>query len=246
MINLDKLTFIVSNDRAKINKKYYAETKSKDGSISYFLDKDVIKNCIGINKITANDFNTLISVSGKLLADKHYLGFINKDNYEKLFNRLNLSEVINIDNIPSKDMKVLACDVTKDIFVENVDKSLFGISKYLNVVSDKYFIQRHKDLSLFIQPYAKSRKDILCLYRKYDELIKHDFTDYLNIIGYDYLDQCKNIIRIERRLSSFKDIRNAFSINHIGDIYLNELLESNANSITDKFKELTLTEEYLR
>lgn len=43
MINLDKLTFIVSSDRAKINKKYYAETKSKDGGISYFLGKDVLK-----------------------------------------------------------------------------------------------------------------------------------------------------------------------------------------------------------
>ena len=101
-------------------------------------------------------------------------------------------------------------------------------------------------MSLFIKSYSKSRRDELCIYRKYDELIKHNNTRYLDIIGYDYLETCKNLLRIERRLSSFREIRNAFEINHDGNIYLNEILESNVNPIGKKFKELDLTEENLK
>lgn len=247
MIALDKLSFIVNKDCAKINKKYYLETKNLDNTLTYSLDKNIIKQIIGLNKIIDNDSNIIISVSGKVVADKNNLGLISKNNYQILINKLNESDLVTIDNnISSKDIQVLACDVTKDIFVEDINKSLFGISKYLNIVSHKYFIQRHKDLSLFIKSYSKSRKDVLCIYRKYDELIKHNNTKYLDIIGYDYIENCKNLLRIERRLSSFKEIRNAFEINHDGNIYLNEILESKSNPIGDKFKELELTEEKLR
>lgn len=247
MIKLDKLNFIVSQDCAEINKSYYMETKDLNNNLTYTLDKNIIKQNIGINKIVARDCNIVISVSGKILANKNELGLIGKNNWNEIFNRLNQSDLVTIDNnITNKDIQVLACDVTKDILVKDIKKSLFGISKCLDVVSNKYFIQRHKDLSLFIKPYTKSRKDALCIYRKYDELVKHDNTKYLDIIGYDYLENCKNLLRIERRLSSFKDIRNAFKINHAGSIYLDDILESNANPIKDIFEELELTEEKLR
>ena len=247
MINLDKLNFSISKDYAKINKQYYSETKKLDNTLTYALDKDIIKQTLGINKIVEKDSKIIISVSGKVLAEKNYLGLINKNNYNEIFNKLNEINLVTINNnIPSKDIQVLACDVTKDIFVEDINKSLFGISKYLNIVSNKYSIQRHKDMSLFIKSYSKSRRDELCIYRKYDELIKHNNTRYLDIIGYDYLETCKNLLRIERRLSSFREIRNAFEINHDGNIYLNEILESNVNPIGKKFKELDLTEENLK
>lgn len=247
MNNFDKLTFIISKDYAKINKQYYSETKNLDNTLTYNLDKDIVKQVIGINKIIDKDSNIIISVSGKVLADKNNLGLINKNNYKDIFNKLNESGLVTIDNnISSKDIQVLACDVTKDIFVEDINKSLFGISKYLKVVSDRYSVLSHKDMSLFIKSHSKSRKDVLCIYRKYDELIKHNNTRYLDIIGYDYLETCKNLLRIERRLSSFREIRNAFEINHDGNIYLNEILESNANPIGKKFKELELTEENLK
>lgn len=247
MIKLDKLNFIVSKDYAKINKSYFMETKGLDNNLTYTLDKNIIKQNIGINKIVAKDSNIIISVSGKVLANKNDLGLINKNNYNEIFNKLNESDLVTIyDDISSKDIQVLACDVTKDIFVKDIKKSLFGISKCLELVSNKYFIQRHKNLSLFIKPYSKSRKDELCIYRKYDELIKHNNTEYLDIIGYDYLENCKNLLRIERRLSSFKDIRNAFKINHTGNIYLDDILESKANPIGDIFEELELTEKKLK
>lgn len=247
MNKFDKLTFIISKDCAKINKQYYSETKNLDNTLTYNLDKDIIKQVIGINKVIDKDSNIIISISGKVLADKNDLGLINKNNYNEIFNKLNESDLVTINsNIPSKDIQVLACDVTKDIFVEDINKSLFGISKYLDIVSDRYSIQRHKDLSLFIKPYSQSRKDVLCIYRKYDELIKHNNTKYLDIIGYDYLETCKNLLRIERRLASFKEIRNAFEINHDGNIHLNEILESKSNPIGDKFRELKLTEENLK
>ena len=170
MIALDKLSFIISKDCAKINKQYYSETKNLDNTLTYNLDKDIIKQVIGINKVIDKDSNIIISVSGKVLADKNNLGLINKNNYNEIFNKLNESELVTINNnIHSKDIQVLACDVTKDIFVEDINKSLFGISKYLDIVSDRYSIQRHKDLSLFIKPYAQSRKDVLCIYRKDNE-----------------------------------------------------------------------------
>ena len=247
MINLDKLNFSICKDYAKINQQYYSETKNLDNTLTYTLDKDIIKQTLGINKILDKDSNIIISVSGKVLAEKNHLGLINKNNYNEIFNKLNESDLITINsNIPSKDIQVLACDVTKDIFVEDINKSLFGISKYLDIVSDRYFIRRHKDLSLFIKSHFKSRKDVLCIYRKYDELIKHKNTKYLDIIGYDYVENCKKLLRIERRLSSFKEIRNAFEINHDGNIYLNEILESKSNPIGNKFRELKLTEENLK
>lgn len=247
MNKFDKLTFIISKDCAKINKQYYSETKSLDNTLIYNLDKDIVKQVIGINKITDKDSNIIISVSGKILANKNDLGLINKNNYKEIFNRLNESDLVAIDNnISSKDIQVLACDVTKDIFVEDINKSLFGISKYLKIVSDRYSVLSHKDMSLFIKSYSISRKEALCIYRKYDELRKHNNTKYLDIIGYDYLENCKNLLRIERRLSSFKEIRNAFEINHNGNIYLNEILESKSNPIGKKFKELKLTEENLK
>ena len=247
MIALDKLSFIVNKDCAKINKKYYLETKNLDNTLTYSLDKNIIKQIIGLNKIIDNDSNIIISVSGKVVADKNNLGLISKNNYQILINKLNESDLVTIDNnISSKDIQVLACDVTKDIFVEDINKSLFGISNYLKIVSDRYSIQENKDMSLFIKSYSISRKDALCIYRKYDELRKHNNTKYLEIIGYDYLENCKNLLRIERRLSSFKEIRNAFEINHNGNIYLNEIFESKSNPIDKKFKELKLTKENLK
>lgn len=247
MINLDKLNFSISKDYAKINKQYYSETKNLDNTLTYNLDKNIIKQVIGINKITDRDSNIIISVSGKVLADKNDLGLINKNNYNEIFNKLNELNLVTINNnIPSKDIQVLACDVTKDIFVEDINKSLFGISKYLDIVSDRYSIKRHKNMSLFIKSYSQSRRDDLCIYRKYDELIKHNNTRYLDIIGYAYVENCKNLLRIERRLASFKEIRNAFEINHDGIIYLNEILESKSNPIGAKFRELKLTEENLK
>lgn len=247
MINLDKLNFSISKDYAKINKQYYSETKNLDNTLTHALDKDIIKQTLGINKIVEKDSNIIISVSGKVLADKNNLGLINKNNYNEIFNKLNESDLVTInDNIPSKDIQVLACDITKDIFVEDINKSLFGISKYLDIVSDRYSIKRHKNMSLFIKSYSQSRRDDLCIYHKYDELIKHNNTRYLDIIGYDYVENCKNLLRIERRLSNFKEIRNAFEINHDGNIYLNEIFESKSNPIGDKFRELKLTEENLK
>jgi len=120
-----------------------------DNTLTYTLDKDIIKQILGINKIIDKDSNIIISVSGKILADKNNLGLINKNNYNEIFNKLNESELVTINNnIHNKDIQVLACDVTKDIFVEDINKSLFGISKYLDIVSDRYYIQRHKDLSI--------------------------------------------------------------------------------------------------
>ena len=219
MNKFDKINFIITKDCAKINKQYYSEIKSLDNTLTYNLDKDIVKQAIGINKIIEKDSNIIISVSGKVLAEKNHLGLINKNNYNEIFNKLNESNLVTINShIPSKDIQVLACDITKDIFVEDINKSLFGISKYLDIVSDRYYIRRHKDMSLFIKSYSKSHKDVLCIYRKYDELIKHNNTRYLDIIGYDYLETCKNLLRIERRLASFKEIRNAFEINHDGII----------------------------
>lgn len=70
MIYLDKLNFIVSKDYAKINQQYYSETKNLDNTLTYTLDKDIIKQTLGINKIVDKDSNIIISVSGKVLADK--------------------------------------------------------------------------------------------------------------------------------------------------------------------------------
>lgn len=122
----------------------------------------------------------------------------------------------------------------------NLDKLNFSICKDCAKINKQYYSET-KNLDN-----ALSRRDDLCIYRKYDELIKHNNTRYLDIIGYDYLENCKNLLRIERRLSSFKEIRNAFEINHDGNIYLNEILESKSNPIGDKFRELKLTEENLK
>lgn len=246
MIELDKIVFPIPINRIYFDKLYFDKTITTDRIERYKLNKKYVKGILGLINLSVNDNNAIISLSGKFLSDANDLGSITKNNYDLIFDRFNKTGFIEIKPLLANEIQVFNCDVKKDILVSNISKSLFGINKHLEMLSDKYNITIHKDLSIFLKSNTKDCKDILNIYRKYDELVKHDNKEYLKIVGYHYLDKCKNMLRIERRLSSFEAIRKAFNITHDGYIYLNEILNSNANPIKSKFEDLKLTEEFVR
>ena len=82
--------------------------------------------------------------------------------------------------------------------------------------------------SLLLKPITKTSRASLCVYSKYSELIahRHKESEYFKQFSPQFLETCKNLLRFERRLTSFRALREAFHIERKGPIFVKDLLSS--------------------
>ena len=105
-----------------------------------------------------------------------------------------------------------------------------------------------------VRPVAKSAKDSLCLYRKYNDIARKPneylSKEYRNRIGTECIEKSKNILRIERHLGSWKAIRQAFGIkktNKINNkISLKSIINSNEKPIINRLNDYRLNIDFLQ
>lgn len=222
------------------------EKYTSPNKIEYKLDDNILKQLIGITEMTYNNHQELITtISGKFLARKGYLGGITNKNYGEIIKKLNSTEILKLEGICEKDMQLLRVDYTKDVQVTDIQKTLFALQEYLRKSSNKYRQIIYDGETVMVKPYAKSRKTSLTFYSKYKDLSKAKFKEYIELIGYNTYENTKNILRVERHLYNFKEIREAFDINKKGNIYLSDILESKSNPILKMFDVLNLKEDFI-
>ena len=230
MINLDKLKILLNPLQYKQEKKL---TKMYSMGIQGYINPN---NCL------------ILTLSGKITSNQYSLGGITKENYyqipEILFSKFGLL----IDkNVLLNKVKVLAVDVKKDIFLENpphlyISALNEAIKPYTRKVQTLIF---EKDLgyedSILVKPTTKTTKQSLSIYSKYKEIFirRHSQLEYFEQFSEDFLESCKNILRIESRLNSFKEIRSAFHIERKGEVYLRDILFSDVNVLYEYLHKLS-------
>ena len=181
------------------------------------LFKSHLQVLLGVKEISIKDNSLILDISGKVVAKKDSLGYLNKYTIENALRNINNSTApisFNINEAISSAY-ILYCDVNQDIIVDNPQAVLKALKLLLQVCSNRFKIMKY-DSGVLVKPIAKSVKDSLCFYYKYQEITKKTSTylrdEYIEKIGLEYLGKTKNIIRVERHLGSWRDIRKAFNI----------------------------------
>lgn len=214
---------------------------------NYCVSKNILDELIGVNSIQLNCDKDLFifDITGAFNAEKRSLGLINQNNIltvlEKVKNLrfvdFNPKEVI-------EHAKVFLCDITQDITVNsNIETILLDLKEKLQINSEKYYIKKYENSGISVAPIAKSKKENLIIYPKYHQLRKAKQKQLREIIGYEYLSQCKNILRFELQLKSYKEIRHYFKLEKNQEIMLKDLLMSSENPLITKLVELGIRED---
>ena len=237
MITLDRVRLLVPENKVKeVNEEAFYTVNEK---IS--VKKEILKNVVGVREITYVDNSFLLDVSGKITADKGYLGLIHKNNVKEVFEKIDDTGILRFNSSPVEASQVLYLDVTKDIEVENPLETLTAIELLATQRKHKNKILPFKNSGLIIKPHAKSVSDSLGIYLKYKEIIQNKSPKnrlYIEKIGIETIEKIKKTVRLERHLGTFKDIRKAFKTNS-KKIRLKEILHSKKNPVKDKFCEIT-------
>lgn len=247
MVYFDKLKLgIPLNLCSDINKDLFDDII--DGNL--FVSKKIIQEILGVITLGLDYAEGLfiVEITGKINAENHNLGLINQQNIIDTLEKINKLGFVKFkpEDVISQT-KVFMCDITQDIFIKNNDigKILFDLKQKLQVNSNRYYITKHPNSGISVRPVAKTRKEVFNIYPKYKELHLKKHDKYRSIIGYDYLEEIKNLIRVELQLKSYKLMRHYFSLVNKSEIMLEDLLMSSENPLMMKLAELGISEDYM-
>ncbi len=241
MITLDRVRLLVPENKVtEVNENDFDTFSNK-----ITVKKEILSNIVGVREISYINNSFLLDVSGKITADKGYLGLIHKNNIKEVFEKIDNTGILRFNSSPVETSQVLYLDVTKDVEVENPLETLTAIELFATQRKHKNKILPFKNSGLIIKPHAKSVSDSLGIYLKYKEIIQNKSPKnrlYIEKIGIETIEKIKKTVRLERHLGTFKDIRKAFKTNS-KKIRLKEILHSKKNPVKDKFCEITSSHE---
>ena len=202
---------------------------------------------LGIEAFKQATNATVLNLSGKIVSSSNSCGGITPNNYKNVLQKLEQEGILIKEQDFLSNVKVLAVDVTKDIIVQDEPKFyISALREALCPYTRKIQILIYeKDLgakeSLLIKPITKTSRSSLCIYSKYSELIAHRHKEpaYFEQFSPQFLETCKNLLRFELRLTSFRALREAFHIERKGTIFVKDLLFSECNVIYEYMNNLT-------
>lgn len=238
MLTIDSMTIAISSDLVKITDKYFESTTSPDGEITKM--QAVIPNGIfGISSIEVDLIWHIlrIKVSSKILLGKYIEG-ININNIDEVIAKINHTNIIWLPNDNLCNYKVHFCDVKIDYKGSQPMHNYFTALSFIrhSKYSTKLYQTKNKYTGVVFTNQIKSNKTYLKFYDKYSELELSKNQNFAKHLG-NNIDCFKNVIRIEYRLTTFKQIKKQLCNND--DNNLHNVLNSIANPIADLFKELT-------
>lgn len=172
----------------------------------------------------SNEF--ILEFTGKVLG-RHYSELISKETIDMCFERINKLGYCVVDPKKMMSAKVVKCDVTKDIPVEDINtltKWIKGnVSNYQKYVCR---VLRNGNLIVEKNVTTNKRKKRLTIYNKEKEMAlskEREFVETNNLT-----DTFSGLCRFELNLTSQQQIRDALGIT--GNT-LSEVLNSNKNPI---------------
>lgn len=204
----------------------------------------------GLNAIYIKDDYLIIDITGKLMADKGYLGYINAHNIAQCLGKIrdmgyvyfNVAQAIPIAT-------VRLCDVTLDLETFNQKKLVSGMSAMTPTIASNYRTYNYKNGGLIIRSIAKSVGMSFSMYDKGRELNdkRHNYYTYLKTIGDEGLEKAYRTLRLEVHLWRLRDIREIleFPNNEAYQVSLHDVIMSKTPAVLNVMKKYKFTEEIL-
>ena len=171
------------------------------------------------------DDNFVIECSAKLLH-KNYKELININTFEQIFDNINSTGIMKIDKKAVSKCKVLKCDITKDIQVDNIEDIVRDL--YLFHLNDKYLIEKYKYNGITLKKNNRDRrsKDRIMIYNKQLEV-----TRDLNLLQYINVKDFTGKLRFENNIRVHKKVRKKLNVSKENKLI--DILESKENPIYD-------------
>lgn len=246
----DRLKFFVPLDRVKTTNTdcFQEKIAQKKDTLEIYTEKytvpqQILRTFLGVNEISIKNDQLLIDITGKIAASHANFGLIDKNNIEKVFQTIENTGICKFQSLDFTKLQLLLTDVTKDITLNNkLDNYFSALELAAKASSQKQKILPYKEGILCKQAIKKSA-DSFTVYSKYAELkkAKSDYKkNYISCIGEDFINESKQTLRLERHLSSFNAIRNAFDIKE-RIISLADVLNSHKNVVKTRFEEIFLS-----
>ena len=202
---------------------------------------------LGVDWKEKTSGEVVLTLSGKVMSNSFSLGSITVQNYTQLLKNLYENAYLDIkEDDFLNNSTVYIVDVKKDIQVEK------DTSDYISKLREVFYASTRKievpifinklgfAESLLLKPVVKTLKDSFSIYSKYAELqaTKNKYPNYYQQFDVSFLNDCKQIIRFERRLQSFKAIRDAFHIKRNGAVCVKDILFSEVDVVKEKLMQL--------
>lgn len=230
MITLDSITIAINIDLVDVLSNKFTNTTDPDGVITNQLYKPDI---IGFNKIEIKSDIVRFDISSKILLDRYKLG-ININTIELVFDAIDATGIIKFKSRSLLDFKVHKCDFVANFYVDKPQANYYNALN--SICNSNYNNQIYQNSSLTGISYTSNNqskdKNYLKFYDKQEELYRSSNKGFMNLTNWMLLDQFSNVIRIELRANSFKQIRDFAAIK---DNNLHDLLFSDENPIYKVF-----------
>ena len=215
-------------------KDYTEDVYNDSGELS---DSKTYKKLIGKKHLGLKDIalyetsgNVTVEMSAKILKE-NYFSLINLNTIENVFQNINALGLIEI-NVPESigSAAVLKCDVTTDLYIEDIPRYIRSLSAYK--VNQKYDCEIYPTSIVFDKRVkTPALREYLTFYDKATEL-KRD----RELLKYVPIKDAKNKLRSESRCTNLQQIRNAIEQT---DLSLLSVLESEGNPNLKIFNRIT-------
>lgn len=236
MVSFDRLFFSVTLRKTTVNRN--SERFTFNPKTNEYRYNSMGSKRRGNNKlvITIKGHDMTFDFTSKILNER-MIELINKDNIRDCLNNIKARNIINFDvDYVLHNADVIAADVTKDI---EVDASWIDQLSYYTSVhvknSRKYTIDHYGDRLILRKLSGVSDKRYrrsMAVYDKYYEL-KRNHCSSQNV-----LEHYRGVWRIERKLQTKKEIREALHLVSSKHISLLEVLNAEANPLTELYTQM--------
>jgi hypothetical protein len=217
----------------RINRDSFIETQSTDlqtGSTLVTIQAKSSHLPIGVSQIKYKDGGDyILTLSAKTLKD-NYLDGINLNNWDKAIQ--GVDEILDIDlqNLWDSNPKVLRCDTTDNISIEQIGYSKADIcrSLYASKLNGRFvskWYQSKRKLGVEFAGTQEEKNRIIC-YDKMLDLMKSSNKEFIKSLAnpISVFNKADKTIRFETNHTAFRSMRDRFKISQNN---LQEVLNSN-------------------
>lgn len=185
--------------------------------------------------------------TGKVLKNANTLELIGSDNIYLVSETIEDTTGVRIELDVLLSSRLTQVDVTEDLYFEKEK-----LSDYISTFREMANKSTYKSLinsfrndlgfenSILIRSSCKTVKDSLTVYKKFDEMYSKRKKDngYYNSFSAEFLEECKKILRFERRIIGKRQISRALHLPARADVNLNAVFNSEHNLVKEKIFEL--------
>ena len=209
-------------------------TQDKD-TLKFFLSKSKPIG-IGMFEFYPDDDTAIIECSAKILMDQYFDG-INVDTLDRFSSAFKFSG-IELKPTWIFDAYVYRCDVTQNLKPSDMKRSLTDLN--LLSLNHHYQVKSWKT-SIEFNPKAKSDNGRLIFYGKNEEMMTAKNKAFIKSLPPKIVNQSIGILRAERNIRNFKEIRESLAIPKTTDmgIKLLDIFPSKEKPILQLFNKIT-------